>query len=442
MQQDQTRQAPDRTPPDCTSHERPAVSPHILADAKLDWLQTGPKTRTLRRAVFETIEIGHGEDRASRIFDAVIVTLIVLNVAAMIAETVPSIQAAYGPYLLAFEVFTITIFTIEYLLRLWTAVEMPFLSRMTPWRARLRHARSPALIIDLLAILPFYLSHLVPFDLGMLRVLRLLRLLKLSRYSPAMHTLVRVLQNERKALMGASFLLLTAILFSATIMYHIESGAQPDKFGSIPLSAWWSITTLTTVGYGDVTPITPLGKFIGGLTMVVGLCILALPVAIISTGFAQELQRRDFVVTWSMMSRVPVLSNLEANQVADIMPLLHAHNFPPKAEIVEKGAPGDAMYFVASGKVDHLHEEGRTTYEAGDFFGAKVMLENAVHPGSFVASARTRLLKLHKADFHQIEVRHPHVAAHIRKAASGLLRQSDIAETSAAHSRTDKKPAK
>ena len=433
MHQQRARQAANNT------RRRQASAPDArgLADAKLDWVRNGPKTRTWRRAVYETIEIGHGEDRASQIVDAVIVGLIVLNVAAVVAETVPHIQAAYGPYLYAFEVFTIIAFTIEYLLRLWTAVEMPFLSRIKPWRARLTLARSPALIIDLLAILPFYLDHIAPMDLGMLRMLRLLRLLKLSRYSPAMHTLVRVLQNERKALLGACFLLLTAILFSATIMYHIEGSAQPDKFGSIPLAAWWSITTLTTVGYGDVTPITPFGKFIGGLTMVMGLCILALPVAIISTGFAQELQRRDFVVTWSMMSRVPLLSDLEASQVADIMPLLHAHNFPPNTEIVPRGAPGDAMYFVASGRVDHLHSEGRTTYEAGEFFGAKVMLEEAKHPGTYVTSSKARLLKLHKEDFHKIEIRHPHVAAYIRKAADGLLQRNNGTPSSAADANAD-----
>lgn len=430
MQQDQTRKAQEHAEGDFAA----ATTAHILADAKLDWLKADPKPRTWRRAVYKTIEIGQGEDRASRIFDAVIVTLILLNVAAMIAETVPEVQAAYGDYLSAFEVFTIAVFTIEYLLRLWTAVEMPFLSRMKPWQARLRHARSPALVIDLLAILPFYLGHLVTLNLGMLRMLRLLRLLKMSRYSPAMHTLVRVLQNERKALLGACFLLMMAILFSATVMYHIERSLQPDKFGSIPLSAWWSITTLTTVGYGDVTPITPLGKFIGGITMVIGLCILALPVAIIATGFAQELQRRDFVVTWSMMSRVPLLSNLEAHQVADIMQLLHARNFPPKAEIVPKGAHGDAMYFVASGKVEHVYPGGSTIYEAGEFFGARAMLDGAAHPGAYLAAGRTRLLKLCKEDFHQIELRHPHVAAHIRKAAAGLLRQSDF---TGAHMRAD-----
>lgn len=395
----------------------PGRAAGIASAAKMHWLENGPRRRTLRRAVFEVIEVGHGEDRASRFFDATIVTLIILNVAAVIAETVPSVRAAYGPWLFAFEVFTVAVFTVEYALRLWTAVEVPVLSRMAPWRARLKLARSPALIIDLLAILPFYLHHIIPMDLGILRMLRLLRFLKLSRYSPAMHTLIRVLQNERKALAGASLLLLTALLFSSTLMYHLESAAQPDKFGSIPESAWWAIATLTTVGYGDVTPITPLGRLVGGFTMVIGLCILALPVAIISTGFAQELQRRDFVVTWSMMSRVPMLSGLEAAQVADIMPMLHAHNLPPNVEIVPKGASGDAMYFVASGKVDHLHAEGRKTFEAGDFFGAKAMLDNDVHPGAFVTSSKVRLLKLHKEDFHRLEAKHPNVAAHIRKVA-------------------------
>lgn len=389
----------------------------VFSAAKLQWLTNGPKRRTLRRRIYEIMEIGHGEDRASRIFDTIIVTLIVLNVAAVVAETVPHIHAAYGPWLYAFEVFTVGVFTIEYLFRLWTAVEFPFLSRMTPWRARLALARSPALTIDLLAILPFYLHHLAPMDLGVLRMLRLLRFLKLSRYSPAMHTLIRVLQNERKALVGASLLLLTALLFTSTLMYHLENQAQPDKFGSIPESMWWSIATLTTVGYGDVTPVTVLGRFVGGLTMIIGLCILALPVAIISTGFAQELQRRDFVVTWSMMSRVPMLSDLEATQVADIMPLLHAHNLPPNVEVVQKGTPGDAMYFVASGKVDHLHAEGRHTYSAGEFFGAKAMLENDVHLGAFITSSKTRLLKLHKEDFHHLEAKHPHVAEHIRRVA-------------------------
>lgn len=375
-------------------------------------------TPTLRRRVYEVIEGAHGETRASLIFDSVIVTLIVLNVASIIAETLPHIHAEYGRVLHAFEIFVVMVFTIEYALRLWTAVELPFLSRQQPWRARLAYARSPALIIDLLAILPFYLSHLVPLDLGMLRILRLLRLLKLSRYSPAMHTLFRVLQNERQALFGAALLLMTALLFSATFMYHLEHEAQPDKFGSIPAAAWWAMTTLTTVGYGDVTPVTPGGRMLAALTMLLGLCVLALPVAIISTGFAQEVHRRDFVVNWSMMSRVPMLAGLDAKEAAEIMPLLHAHNLPPNVEIVRKGAPADAIYFVASGAVHEHGDDAKRVYRTGDVFGAESMLNEDVHPGPVFTSSRARLLKLHKEDFHRIEARHPRIALRIRKLAS------------------------
>lgn len=393
----------------------------IAAEPRTD--ASGP--RTLRRRVYEVVEIGYSDSRASEIFNAVIVGLILINVIAIIFETVPELHAAYKDWLYGIEVFTVAVFTVEYLLRLWTAVEMPYLQRMAPWKARLSLARSGPLIIDLLAIVPFYLQHFLPMDLGMLRMLRLLRFLKLSRYSPAMHTLIRVLQNESKALFGAALLLLMALLFSATLMYHIESAAQPDKFGSIPQSMWWSITTLTTVGYGDATPITPLGRFLGGLTMVFGLCILALPVAIISTGFAQEVHRRDFVVNWGMMSRVPALAGLDAKEAAEILPLLHAHILPANTEVARKGAPADAIYFVASGGIDQHGETENTTYSTGDVFGASCMLNDIVHPGHVFTSKKSRLLKLHKEDFHRIEARHPRVAEHIRRAA----RQRHKAET-------------
>jgi voltage-gated potassium channel len=376
---------------------------------------------SLRKRIFQLIETGSGENRWSEVFNGAIVALIILNVLGIILETVPGIRAGYHRWLNGLEVFTIAVFTIEYVLRLWTAVEMPYLKRMTPLKARLYHAKSPALIIDLLAIAPFYLQHLLPLELGILRMLRLLRLLKLSRYSPAMHTLIRVLQNERKALIGACLLLMLAILFTATLMYHLESAAQPDTFGSIPQSMWWAITTLTTVGYGDAVPVTPFGRLLGGLTMVLGLCILALPVAIISTGFAQEVHRRDFVVNWSLMSRVPMLAELDAKEAAEIMPLLHAHHLPPNVEIVRKGAPGDAIYFIASGRMDQHCETQRKSYHTGDVIGAHAMLNNLAHEGHVITTSKVRLLKLHKEDFERIEARSPHVAAHIRSVARAHL---------------------
>ncbi|MFT3732478.1 MAG: cyclic nucleotide-gated ion channel [Hyphomicrobium sp.] len=384
-------------------------------------VSSGVHRKSLRKRVYEVIETGHGEDLASKVFDTFIVCLILLNVAAFVAETVPAARARWSHWFYWFEIFSVAIFTIEYALRIWTAIEVPYLARKQPWKARAKLARQPALIIDLAAFLPFYLSGIFTIDLRILRTLRLLRFLKLSRYSPAMYTLVRVLSNERKALLGACLLLATALLFSATLMYYIEGDAQPDKFGSVPQAAWWAIATLTTVGYGDVTPITALGKVVGGFTMVVGLCVLALPVAIISTGFAQELQRRDFVVTWSLMSRVPLLARLNAKEAAQIMPLLQAHNFPPNVEVVKRGAPGDAMYFIASGILETQSNEGRRTYSAGDVFGVGAMFDDGVHDDAIITTSKCRLLKLQREDFHRLAMMQPHIASHIRSLASDFV---------------------
>ncbi len=371
---------------------------------------------TWRRRIYEIIEVGHGDSRASRIFDGVIVGLILLNIAAFVAETVPALSAAYGPYFWAFEVFSVAVFSVEYGLRLWTAVEVPFLKRLPPWTARLKLALRPALLIDLAAILPFFLGMFFNIDLRVLRALRLLRFFKLSRYSPAMHTLLRVLANERRALIGAGLLLLTVVLFASTGIYYIEGRVQPDKFGSVPDAAWWAIATLTTVGYGDVAPMTPLGKFFGSFVMVTGLCILALPVAIISAGFAQELGRRDFVVTWSLMSRIPLLADLDAAAVGKIMPLFQAHNLPPNVEVMGGGAGDNALYFVASGQVSCRSRDREEVYSKGDFFGAVDTLEQE-HRGLFITRSKCRLLKLHHDDFHRLETASPEIGAHIRRKA-------------------------
>lgn len=371
----------------------------------------------LRRRIYELIEVGRGEDAASRRIDSFLIALILLNIAAFCAETVPSLNQAYGRWFQAFEIFSVVVFTVEYALRIWTAVEVPFLKRMSPLAARLSFARRPYLVIDLLAILPFYLSGMLGIDARVLRIFRLLRFLKLARYSPALHTLVRVLQNERRTLSGAGLLLLGALVLASTGIYYLEHKAQPDKFGSIPEAAWWAMATLSTVGYGDVSPITPLGKLFGGLVMICGLCILALPVAIISAGFAQEAGRRDFVVTWSLMSRIPIFAELDASSIAAIMPHLHAQNLPPHVDVIPAGGPGDAMYFVAAGQV-RMRAPGRElTFGTGDFFGIVAMLESDVHQGTYTTVSRCRLLKLFKEDFARLQNASPTVADHIRNVA-------------------------
>jgi voltage-gated potassium channel len=196
--------------------------------------RTAAASTSMRRRMYEVLEGTRDGDTFARMLDVALVMLIVLNVAAFIAETVPSLQSAYGLWFDAFEMVSVLLFTIEYLARLWTAPEVPFLKRMPSWKARLDWARTPHLIVDLIAILPFYLQYAIGLDLRIVRLMRVMRLLKLSRYSPAMHTLSRVVYNERRSLIGAAYLLTAAVIFAATGIYFIEHQVQPDKFGSVP----------------------------------------------------------------------------------------------------------------------------------------------------------------------------------------------------------------
>lgn len=379
--------------------------------------------KTLRRRTYEILEGAQYADRHSELFDGFLITLILLNVAAFIAETVPALESAYAPLFDWFERVSVAIFTVEYVARLWTAPEVPYLKRDAPWRARLQWAQRPYLLLDLIAILPFYLQAMLGLDLRVVRLLRVMRLLRLTRYSPAMHTLARVVYGERRALVAAGYLLAAAVIFAATGIHIIEGHAQPDKFGSVPDSAWWAIATLTTVGYGDVVPITPWGKAFGAIVMVTGLCILALPVAIISSGFAQEVGRRDFVVNWALMSRVPVLADLDAMQVAEILPLFHAHNVPPRTPVVLRGTAGEAMYFIAGGDVQFISDALDRTYHTGDYFGLAAMMSDERHYGSFYTVGRCRLLKLYREDFRRLEHLAPDVARQLRLAATERIRE-------------------
>ncbi len=316
--------------------------------AATDW-------RRWRREVHDILEVGGEAHPAAPLVNGFIILLIVLNGIAFAAETVDHLAERWGWAFDAFNVFSVAVFSIEYLLRLWCAVDIPMLSRLPPWKASLKFARRPLMIIDLLAVLPWYLHFIFPVDLRVLRVLRLFRLLKLVRYSPALQTLNRVIANEYRALLGALLVMLILLLFTSSLVYFAEREAQPEEFGSIPATAWWAIATLTTVGYGDVVPVTPFGKILGGVAMLLGVCMFALPIAIIATGFTQESNRHQFVATWSMVARVPLFATMDAAEVAEITKLLYTRTYLPGVPIVRAGDAGDAMYLLASGEAEvHL----------------------------------------------------------------------------------------
>jgi len=250
------------------------------------------RSPALRLRVAQLLEVDETGDRASRIVDLTLMALIVLNIVAISLETDTGIATRYPAELRAFEVFSVAVFTLEYIARLWSCVDLVGADASRPSQTRLRYALRPLILIDLLAIVPFYLGVIFALDLRFLRLLRLFRVLKLTRYSVAVNTLQDVVRSEAPILLSSAFMLFLMTIFASMGIYFIESEAQPEVFGSIPAAMWWTTITITTVGYGDVTPITPLGKVFGGMISLLGIGMLALPTAILAAGFAGSLRRR------------------------------------------------------------------------------------------------------------------------------------------------------
>jgi voltage-gated potassium channel len=195
----------------------------------------------------------------------------------------------------------------------------------------------------------------------------------------------------------------------------IERHVQPDKFGTIPDAMWWAVVTLGTVGYGDVTPVTALGRVVAGITIFFGLIMVALPVGIVASAFAQQIHRRDFVITWSMVARVPLFAGLNAADIADIMRLLRAQQVEAGEMITRRGEPAHSMYFVAAGKVEIELPDRRVQLGTGQFFGEIAALRRARRSGTATALVRTSLLALDARDLHVLMEREPRIAERIRE---------------------------
>jgi voltage-gated potassium channel len=249
--------------------------------------------RRARRFVYELLITPEIDTPLENIVRAGISILIMANVVMVVLETVPVIQARLArPFYIA-EVISVALFTLEYLLRMWAAVEEPGFAH--PITGRMRHALTFFALIDLFAILPFYLPHLVPVDMRFLRGLRLVRLsrmFKLGRYSSGFSMYGQILREKRQELLVSMALLFLLLLVASSIMYYLESTAQPEHFSSIPAAMWWGIITLTTVGYGDVFPITVWGRVFGGVIAVIGLGFVALPSAILVGGMMEHMARK------------------------------------------------------------------------------------------------------------------------------------------------------
>jgi voltage-gated potassium channel len=281
--------------------------------ALTDMSQTAAQRRTL-----EILDQGKPGDWASLISDWFFITLVLANITAVVLESVSALEARYAAEFALFELVSVLIFSAEYLLRLWaTGAALP----QRPWVARRRYVFGFYGLVDVLSIVPYYLAVLVPgLDLRVLRVLRLLRVLKISHFNTALEDVLQAVWHERKTLFSAVYLLLIAVLLCSSIMYFAENEAQPEKFSSIPAAMYWAMITLTTVGYGDVSPVTWVGQIVSVVTAFMGVCTIALLTGVVASAFANQLERRKAMLANQLSDAFAdgVLSDTEIAEIAQL----------------------------------------------------------------------------------------------------------------------------
>jgi voltage-gated potassium channel len=324
---------------------------------------------------------------------------------ALVTDTVATIHASMGTVLdLTFDL-TLGFFVLECAVRLWSAPAAPWAHGGHAWLARWHWARSEG-IIDLLALLPLVVMAAGVQPL-VARVLGVLWILKFGRYSEGMSLVGRVLRNARGPVESLFLAFLVVLLMAATVAYLAENRAQPGAFSSIPASLYWAVTTLTTTGYGDVVPLTPLGRFIAGTVMICGIAVFAFLAGILANSFADEMHRREFLRTWDLVARVPFFRDIGAATIAEVTKLLRPRDVPAGAIVTRRGEPGDCMYFIAEGEVAIQIDPKPLILGTGQFFGEIALVMGSPRTATVVARKACQLLLLDIADFRRLASAQP-----------------------------------
>tara|TARA_Y100000739_G_scaffold221746_1_gene222556 strand:+ start:1709 stop:2614 length:906 start_codon:yes stop_codon:yes gene_type:complete len=272
----------------------------------------------IQKRTSQLLSKGNVADKPSQYVDMILFILIVLNIAAVCLESVKHIGNEYKVAFNAFEFFSVVIFSIEYVLRVWSAPARNDLGNSTNIIKRMKYIFSFTGLIDFLAIIPSILPYFFGgLDLRWLRVLRLLRLLKISNYSSALEDFFSAIKADWRSFSAALYLMVIALFLSSALMYIAEHDSQPEKFSSIPETMWWGLITLTTVGYGDVSPVTPLGKIIGAFTAIMGVCTVALLTGIVASAFANQRAQKAAILEAEINQALSdgVISDDEAQKI-------------------------------------------------------------------------------------------------------------------------------
>lgn len=359
----------------------------------------------------------------ARLFRAAYLALAIIGVVSVVAETVPHLHRFLeGVFWICFATAAL-FFTAEYALRLYVAPFEPGREQNPHWQTRLIYARSVMGLIDLAAVLPVAAIVIVGTHSHGAYLFGVLWVLKPLRYTPGWNTILRVFHQAWEPLFSVFIAFIIVLLSAGTLLHALEWDVQPDKFGSIPDALWWAIVTLTTTGYGDVTPVTPLGRMIGGAVMVCGIGVFAMWAGILANAFAGEVRRRSFLRTWDMLTKVPLFQNLAAETIADISRVLKHRDVSAGSVIFYRGDRGDCMYFIVYGEIEVQMPQAPLVLGAGEFFGEMSLISGAPRSATTRATKETLLLALDIADFRDIVSRRPDLSRAVHEEARRRMGQ-------------------
>jgi len=349
--------------------------------------------------------------------------VLVLAIAAALGAAMVETLTGTGPGAAAFvwwsRYFATAVFSVEFAARLWIEPESKAgIAADSDLHARLGYLRSVLGVVDVVVVLPSWAALVIPVDREWFEIVAALGLFKLARYLPALSLIGTVVAREARSLVAAIAAMCIMLVIASTAMYLLERDVQPDIFQSIPHSLWWGIVTMATVGYGDMAPVTALGRIFGGFTMLLGIAMFAVPAGILASGFAEEMKRRDFVVTWQVVAGMPLFARLDASRIAAIARLLRPEIVVANRVIVHRGEPAHAMYFIMEGEVEVDVQPVPVRLKPGQFFGEIALLRDLHRTATVTAVKECRLLTLDVADFRNLTAQYPDLKRQVELVAA------------------------